>query len=193
MVSVVSENWSNTKISDELEKIDVLDIDINALLMSLLQDSLVENGDDERLLSVIKSLEAEIIDPHNINHVMNVDDPISTVVEPMSSEGYLEDCQSSDAWQTNDQDCSISDGYHDLDFSWINGVEMVSSPMGDDINMWCMDPCGDHELDNRSVEFGEVRDYYYYCQQVFDVVVPLEEPGYSISLWQETYDSVMYG
>lgn len=180
MASVVPENWPLLTTNEHnFSTLEAMEMDENALLMSLLQDSQFE---DERLLSVFQSLEAEI-DP---NVTMNDHDH-----HVSSSLPNLEDCQASDVLRMKEQHCSILSDDH-MDFSWINDVEMViSSPVGDGMNIWCMDmTCDYYEFDNR-VEFGQVGDYSYQNghQQVYD----LEEPaGQNTSLWQQTYQPLFY-
>ncbi|GMP66240.1 hypothetical protein CsSME_00026673 [Camellia sinensis var. sinensis] len=66
VVSVVTENWASINSdADEFEKFEIPEID-SALLMSLLEESQADqdcDDDDERLMTVIRSLEAEI-DPN---------------------------------------------------------------------------------------------------------------------------------
>lgn len=153
-----------------------METDDNALVISLLQDSQLEDcDDDERLLSVIQSLEAEI-DPNVMmnDHDHNISSPAPNL-EPMKDQHYS----------------TLSDDHMDS-ISWINDVEMViSSSVEDGMNIWCMDmTCDYYEFDNR-VEFEEIGDYFYQNshQQVFD----FEEPaGQNTSLWQETYEPVFY-
>uniref|UniRef100_A0A5B7CCB0 Uncharacterized protein n=1 Tax=Davidia involucrata TaxID=16924 RepID=A0A5B7CCB0_DAVIN len=160
MASLVPENWACTNSYDELTELD------GDLLMSLLEESQVNDGDEERLRRVIQSLEAEI-------------DPImmeghNSLVEP-KLDGFPEDCQFSDASQVDSQDCLTS---HDLDINWID--------MDDDMTNWCMDPCGG-EMDG-IIEFGGIGDYSHIFYGV-----PLEEQEFC-SLWQESHESlVMHG
>lgn len=183
MASVVPENWPLlTRNEHNFSALEAMETDENALLMSLLQDSQFEDGDDERLLSVIQSLEAEI------DHSVSMNDHDHNSSSPVPN---LEDCQPSDELRMKDQHCPILLDDH-MDFNWINDAEMeISSPIGDGMNIWCMDmTCDYHEFDNR-VEFEQVGDYLNQNdhQHVFD----LEEPaGQNTSLWQETDEPVFY-
>ncbi|KAL1813010.1 hypothetical protein ACET3Z_023075 [Daucus carota] len=183
MASVVPQNWPLiTKDGHAFSALEAMEMDDSALIMSLLQDSQVEDIDDERLCSAIQSLEAEI----GTNVMMNDHDHgISSAVPS------LEDFQPSDVLRMKDQHFSISLDDH-MDFSWINDVEMViSSPGEDEMNLWSMDMnCDYYEFGNR-VEFGEAADYFYQssCQQMFDLEEPAEQ---HTSLWQETYEPVFY-
>lgn len=183
MASVVPDKWPSITTNEHtVSAVEAMEIDDNALLMSQLQDSHVEDGDNDRLLIVMQSLEPEIDPSVPMNdHDHNIFSPVPN----------LENCQPSDVVRMKDQYCSILFDDH-MDFSWMNDVEMViSSPVGDGMNIWCMDmSCDYYEFDNR-VEFREAGDYFYQNgdQQVFD----LEEPaGQNISLWQETYEPVFY-
>lgn len=182
MASVVPENWPlHSGNEHNFSALEAMETDDNALVLSLLQDSQFEDCDDERLLSVIQSLEAEI-DP---NVTMNDHDHYISSVLP-----DLEHCQPSDTLQMKDQHCPIvSDDQ--MDFSWINDAEMVISPVGDGRNIWFMDmTCDYYEFDNK-VEFKEVEDYF--CQNSHQQVFDFEEPaGQNTSLWQQTYEPVFY-
>ncbi|KAA8524069.1 hypothetical protein F0562_010500 [Nyssa sinensis] len=138
MASLVFENWACIN-NDEVSEID------GDLLMSLLEESLLDDGNEERLRRVIQSLEAEI-DP-----IMMEDH--NSPMEP-KLDGFMEDCQLSDVRQVDSQDCLTS---HDLDINWIDmDVVALSSTYDDMTNNWCMDPCGG-EMDG-IIEFGEVGD-----------------------------------
>uniref|UniRef100_A0A5B7ASK9 Uncharacterized protein n=1 Tax=Davidia involucrata TaxID=16924 RepID=A0A5B7ASK9_DAVIN len=165
MASSKPENWACINGNDDFDNFEVTEIN-GALLMSLLEESQGEECDDERLRSVIQSLEAEIDS--------NMMDGHDSLVETEWGS------QLSGGGQVDGHDCSTS---HDLDFNWMD-MEMVPSLPGDDMTNWYMDPCGD-EMDG-IIEFGGVRDYshIYYG-------IPLEENGCG-SLWQETNATVMY-
>lgn len=141
----------------------------DTVLMSLLEDSVqLEYCDDERLKSVIQSLEAAI-NPNLINGYGSLDDSYE-----------LQDCPF-DQLTSNDHDEHMDDdrdkysASHDLDFSWID-VEMssFSSPSNHDISSWYEEICEDN-VGYNMLEYG-VRDYSE---------APLEEDIYS-SLWQDT-------
>ena len=165
MAASVPENWACINAAaDEFDQFEVNKID-GVLLMSLLEESHNEECDDERLTSVIRSLEAEInpivMDGHD---------------SPMHE---LDNCQPSEAAQVDDQDSSMA---HDLDLYWMD-VEMGPASPSDEMTNWYMDPCGD-EFD-AIIEFGCVSDY---SQNLYGV--HLEELSYGC-LWQETHTSVM--
>ncbi|KAK9266474.1 hypothetical protein L1049_021386 [Liquidambar formosana] len=171
MASPIFENYACINGDDDFNQFEVSEIN-GALLMSLLEESQGEVGDDDRLMSVIRSLEAEI----SPNRTYGLDSPME-----LEFGVNQEDYQLCNAGQVDGQDCSTS---ADLDFGWID-MELTSSSPSDDVTNWYMDPCGD-EMDG-IIEFGGVSDY----SQIY-YGVPLEEHGYN-SLWQDTYDSVMYG
>ncbi|KAL6975551.1 hypothetical protein U1Q18_024345 [Sarracenia purpurea var. burkii] len=160
----VPENWACINGGDEYEfdKFEVLEIN-GTLLVSLLEESQVEECDDERLTSVIRSLEAEIY-PIKIG-----DHNLPTLLEWGSSS---DNCQPSDAAQVDGQDCSAA---HDLDFHWMD-VEMDPSSPSDGMANWYMDPCGD-ELEG-IIEFGGIGDSLIFFG------VPLEEELSYGTLWQ---------
>lgn len=161
MASFVQENYESFNVCDEF--------DTGALLMSqLLDESHVEDCDNERLTSVIRSLEAEV------EPVMLVEDNES-FMELEWDDNLAEFCDNN--WNvehrdhvSNGQDCSTTSSSDDLDdYNW---MEM------EDLN-----------------EFGGVGDYYYYQYPQFinhDNVNTniLEEQSYG-SLWQDTDVLVM--
>ncbi|XP_059664514.1 uncharacterized protein LOC132310349 [Cornus florida] len=169
MASALPENWSHINGSDDFDQFEVPEIN-TALLMSLLEESQVEECDDERLRSVIQSLEA-VIDPNRL-------DGHDSLVEMEWGSGNLNGCTTpSDGEQLNGQDCSTS---LDLDFSWMD-VEMVPSSPSDEMTNWYMDSFRDGT--DGVIELG---DYSQICYGM-----PLEEHEYG-SLWQESHSSVMY-
>ncbi|GFZ07605.1 hypothetical protein Acr_19g0005420 [Actinidia rufa] len=148
MAASVPENWACINgDDDEFDQFKVNEIDSD-LLMSLLEELHGEECDDERLTSMIRSLEAEInpivMDGHDL---------------PMHNS---DSCQPSDAAQVDGQDCSMA---HDLDLHWMH-VEMAPASPSDEMTNWYMDPCGD--------EFDGVRDH---SQNLYGVV-HLEELSY---------------
>ncbi|KAI3465947.1 hypothetical protein Pfo_022610, partial [Paulownia fortunei] len=154
--ATVTENCSFCTSLDDLNDIEFSNID-SSLIMSLLEDSQVEVGDDERLRSVIQSLEAEII---------NQDSFLET-----NSEGYLEDYQFSDVEQMDS--CSTSP-----DHIYFEGIDMevpYCSPT-DDMTGYFMGHFAD-EIEN-VVEFVGVTDYSQVCYGM-----AMEEDGYH-GLWQ---------
>ncbi|CAL5336154.1 unnamed protein product [Camellia sinensis] len=182
--SSVAENWAcMINGDDEFDRFEVPEID-TALLMSLLEESQVDQDcDDERLTSVIRSLEAEIeFDPN----MMDGQDDHHLPLQPHHQrDGNLKGCQPSDGAQVDGGDCS--DPHDDLDFNWMD-VEMAPSSPSDDIANWYMDPYGG-EME-RIIEFiDQARDYSHTSYGV-----PLEEHSGAYGyLWQETHTSVMYG
>lgn len=170
MASVVaSENWASINNDNVFEGIEISGVD-SAFLMSLmgeLQDH-VEESDEERLKSVIQSLEAEI------NSCMEpADDPDHASI----SDG--EDSQTCKSVQLDDHDCSTLFD-HDLDMSaWIDMEAVPCSPRND-LN-WYMYPCDDEISSNCFVNDGN-----------FLGVALDQEPAYNC-LWKDsTYDLMMY-
>ncbi|KAL0353933.1 UNVERIFIED_CONTAM: hypothetical protein Sangu_0974600 [Sesamum angustifolium] len=88
---------------DVLDDVEFSNID-DSLVMSLLEDSQVEEGDDERLRAVIQSLEAEIMSQNSCS-------------EAYDSEGCLDDYRFCDVEQP--ESCSPQPD-HCLDFEWID-------------------------------------------------------------------------
>lgn len=127
MASFVHENYESVKGCDEY--------DTSALLMSqLLDESHIEDCDDERLTSVIRSLEAEI------EPIMQIEDNDS-FMELEWDDNLVEFCDNNWSGEhrdlSNGQDCSTTSS--DDDFDNYNWMEM------EDMN-----------------EFGGVGDYYYH-------------------------------
>ncbi|GAV88108.1 hypothetical protein CFOL_v3_31531, partial [Cephalotus follicularis] len=137
MASLVPENLPCLYDEDELKAFETLGVINGALLMSLLEESQgQEEQNDERLNSVMQSLEAEI----NPNIAREID----------------EDSQSSYVGRVDDYDRSV---LSEVGFGWVD-TEMPSSPR-DDMN-WYPDPCEDEM--HGIIEFEGVRDYsqFYY-------------------------------
>ncbi|CAI9088923.1 OLC1v1023383C1 [Oldenlandia corymbosa var. corymbosa] len=155
----------------ELSQID------GALLMSFLEDSQVEEEDDhfldnEKLSSVMRSLEAEInqymVDKNSTTNWMNNDHPLDH--HHGEVEGY--DAEISES-RYND--------HHELDCNWMNMEMEVNSD-------WCMDQCVD-EMDstrNSTLRFGndDQLDHYYF--EHFNSSVSFEDHELvpHDSLWQ---------
>ncbi|KAA8526708.1 hypothetical protein F0562_009063 [Nyssa sinensis] len=160
--SSLPENWACINGNGDSDKFEVTEID-SAILMSLLEESQGEECDDERLKSVIRSLEAEI-DPTMM-------DGHDSLVELGWGTANMDGCQLSVGGQVDGQDCLTS---HDLDFNWMELDTVPSSP-GDEMTNWYVEPCGD-EMDG-VIEFGSVRDYshMYYG-------IPLDENGYALPI-----------
>ncbi|KAL7186100.1 hypothetical protein ACSBR2_027956 [Camellia fascicularis] len=176
VVSVVTENWASINgDADEFEKFEIPEID-SALLMSLLEESQADqdcDDDDERLMTVIRSLEAEI-DPDVMDgHDLDMDIEWDSNLEGGRSTGQVE----AQDWPTSKSD--------QLAFNWMEDVEMGPSSPSDDMAIWYMEEPYGVEMDG-VIEVGGVGDYSHIY-----FGVPLEEHAYG-SLWQETHASVMY-
>ncbi|KAJ4976763.1 hypothetical protein NE237_001869 [Protea cynaroides] len=167
---ISSENFVPGNV--EFEAMGASDVD-EALLMSLLEESQVEELQDERLGYVMRSLEAEI-EP-------NTNTTEAPAPAPATTDLGIQDFGIEDGY-----DCSSGSYASPIHvFDWLDmDMEMASSSTCDDMGNWYMDSCVD-ELAG-FVELGEVRDYSQFCY-----AAPMEEHAYG-SLWQETYDSVMY-
>ncbi|MCD7458813.1 hypothetical protein HAX54_039279 [Datura stramonium] len=167
------ENWTCINgCNNDLSNFDHSQIDC-ALLMSLLDDSQgLEDidHDNERLSSVIRSLEAEIDDQHMIKDHNSFQN---------SHQGSTnrEDCQPWESIQCKSQDFLESDG---LDLNWMD-IEMdiaPSSSISDDMNFWYMD--------NSYGQDHEAHDVYEYGYGAF----PLEENDHN-SWGQEQNSSTL--
>ncbi|KAL8148712.1 uncharacterized protein LOC141708416 [Apium graveolens] len=161
MASFVPENYESTICCE-------FNTDSALLLSQLLDESHVEECDDERLTNVIRSLEAEIIEPA----MMTIDDDSFMDLEWddnfVEIQNYISDGPVEDVM--NGQDCSTSSDIEDLDnYNWMDMEDMI--------------------------EFRGVRDDFYYCSwynndnyddnQYTHVTNTLEEQNYG-SLWQDT-------
>lgn len=130
---------------ENFEGIRVSEIDSsNFLIMALmgeLQDH-VEESDEERLNSMIQSLEAEINS--------------TSVIESISDGEY-----SDQSWSTLDQQmdgCDYSISFDDLDMNeWVDMEAMPSSPISHDLD-WYSYPCGDEIL---SIALDDQERGYY--------------------------------
>ncbi|KAL4598620.1 hypothetical protein ACB092_11G071200 [Castanea dentata] len=158
-------------VGSDIQEIQVSEVD-GAILMSLLEESQPEERDDDRLNSLIRSLEAEIKSNAKSNAMGSHD-------LSMDPDFPVEDGQFCSVGHEVVHDCLVSHDQHG--FGWI-GLEPETSSPSDDMN-WYMDLC-ENEMEG-IVEVG-LSDYShtYYG-------VSLEEQGYR-SLWQETYDTVMF-
>lgn len=163
---VPDQNWACNVEDVEFQGVD------SAILMSLLDDSEGEENDEDGLNCLIRSLEAEIV---NSNSTM--DSHSTSSVERPELVADREDGQLE--YYGQPQYCSMS---HDqLGFGGVD-IPFPLSPR-DDLNRY-MDPC-EYEMDG-IIEFGGLGEFSHtYCG------IALEEQGYR-SLWQETYDSVMF-
>ncbi|XP_050279665.1 uncharacterized protein LOC126720870 [Quercus robur] len=168
MASPVPENCAGNIVGSDIQGIEVSEID-SAILMSLLEESQGEERDEDRLNSLIRSLEEEI----NSN-------AMDSQNSSMKPDFIVEDGQLCIVGNKEGHDCMVSQDQ--LEFGLIDMEPETSSP-SDDMN-WYMDLC-ENEMDG-IIEVGGLSDYshMYYG-------VSLEEQGYR-SLWQETYDTVIY-
>lgn len=172
------ENWACIKSDDEFEGIEVSGLN-GAFLMSLMEElqDHVEESDEERLNSVIQSLEAEITNSCSMDAKQN-----SCMESDHQSISDGEDSQPCSLGQMDSHNCSIS--FDDLDMNeWINMEAEPCSPS--------------HEMNCYMYHFGgEVIGFGGVCTNdsphTYYGVALDQEHGYN-SLWQETlYDSVMY-
>ena len=154
---VTSENWACVEDFEGNDQV-LSDIDC-AFLVSALMDDRVEESDEERLNSVIQSLEAEINYSSTTDHV--VDDHL-------------------DASQMDGHDCSIS--FHDLEMMnvWFEMAE--SEPSNNELNNnWYMYPSG--EMISIKVNDYSSNDTSTNCLGV--ALDDQDQYAYS-SLWQDT-------
>ncbi|CAN6694033.1 unnamed protein product [Malus baccata var. baccata] len=156
-----------------------------AILMSLLEELQEEDRDEERLNSVIQSLEAEIIKPT----ILGSDGSSNTDSECIA----IKDLEDSNLWNIvgglDGQDCSRSPSSDDCNhLGWFEMDQVACSPRND-MN-WYVDSCEYDQMDNCPIDHCEwVGDYsHVYCNGV-----GIEEGHVYSSIWQETaYDSIMY-
>ncbi|KAL6198979.1 hypothetical protein ACLB2K_028767 [Fragaria x ananassa] len=141
----------------------------DAILMSLLEEFHEEDGDDEeRVNSLIQSLEEEISSP--------------SATMASNGSGFINSELTIDDFQDgNDCSGSLADS---SEMGWFDMEQVPCSP-SDDMN-WYMDSC-EYEMDCLNDSGIWVGDYSHICYGA-----GLEDNGYS-SIWQETaYDSIMY-
>ncbi|XP_011045592.1 PREDICTED: uncharacterized protein LOC105140446 [Populus euphratica] len=164
MASLLPENISIKTGDDDLKGIEGFDDD--ALLMSLLEESQGDHeSNEERLRSVIQSLEAEI-------NPSIMSDGYETAMDPAE---MPRDGEDTDELPKTAEMESLG-----LDFELVDMEVVPSSPGDHDMNYWYMEPS-----ENDIVEFG-VTNYFQFGHEA-----AMEEHGYS-SLWQESYDITMY-
>ncbi|KAJ7981943.1 putative Heat stress transcription factor B-4b [Quillaja saponaria] len=169
MASLGCENLVCINGEDEFNNLEVMEMD-GDLLKSLLEESQIDERDEDQLNNLIRSLEAEIkVDDHDIT--MQTEEVVSNFGEGISSD------QSWNIGQMDGQDCSISHNF-DHDFAWID-MDVVPSLPSDDM-IWYMDTYGS-EMDG-IIEFISEDENY----SKFSYGSDLGEYGYT-SLWQETY------
>ncbi|OIT20347.1 hypothetical protein A4A49_38645 [Nicotiana attenuata] len=176
---VPAENWACIDGYDDFSNFEVSQID-GEIVMSLLDDMQSELGDDhdddERLTSVIRSLEAEIDLGQSRPAFTSVVSDLTVRVhghDSFQDRNYnLEDLQSRDiVAQCQSQDFAES---NDLDFSWMEmEIEMASSYPTDGMNLWYMDTNygQDHEVDDgisdyTDTVFFEGNDYHSLWQEL---------------------------
>lgn len=150
--------------------VEVLEID-TAVLMSLLEDSLADDQEYDRLNDVIRSLEAEIHQDTADGHDLRTH---TRVIRDGDENPGIDNTE-----RPGSRDWSDSSG----DFSWTD-MDTVTSFLGEGMN-WYMEELGDGM--NCEAEFRYFGDYYC-CPQVYS----MEEATYE-SLWQETSDVKMMG
>ncbi|CAK7351701.1 unnamed protein product [Dovyalis caffra] len=162
MASLLPEITSFKTGDDDFKGIE--GFDDNALLMSLLEDSQGDHeSNDKRLRSVIQSLEAEI----NPNIMLDGYDLGMNPAE-MPSDGE----ETNELFKMAEMES--------LEFELVDMEMVPSSPSDHHMNYWYTE-----SSENDMVEFG-VRDYFQVGHEAL-----LEEHVYS-SLWEETYDTIMY-
>lgn len=163
MASPIPESLACNTGDADFQGIEVSEID-GAILMSFLEESQGEERDDEDVLnSIIRSLEAEINSSSMDGQDLTLDPEFNGDRKVGHFDGH---------------DCAVP---HDqIGFGWVD-----MEPVPSDLN-WYMDPCGS-EVDG-IIEFGGLSDYSH----VINYGIALdEEQGYR-SLWQETYDTIMF-
>lgn len=163
-----------------------------AFLMSLmeeLQDQVVlEDSDEERLNSVIQSLEAEIngcatssSDDEQDHSCMESDDDHSDRYESISNGENSQSCRSGQVMESSgnhDDYCSIS--FDDMNMNeWVSmEAEAPSSP--------------GHELNYYMYHFGEEMISTDNHHSYYGVSIDQEQSEYNSLLWQETnYEAVI--
>lgn len=160
---MVAENWEQMDGHDGSENFELSQTNHN-FLMSLFDETQIDDCDDERLKNVIRSLEAEI---SSTGHY---------TLDNTEWESDLVDCQSS-----NDELCGQDPSMtHDnLDLHWMDIEIMPISPSGD-MGSWYMDHHGQGMMGGGVTEFGWVKNYS-----------PLEAEQDYGSLWHETNANVI--
>ncbi|KAK4355325.1 hypothetical protein RND71_024296 [Anisodus tanguticus] len=168
---LAAENWTWIDGCDDWSNFDVSLID-GDIVMSLLDDMQGDqlgddHHDDERLTSVIRSLEAEIDHGQSRPTFNVVSEPTVKIHDDISFEDKqgrnynIKDLQS---WDITGQyqSCNIVES-NELDFSWMEmEMEMISMYPSDEMNFWNID-----------TNYG----------QDYPCIVSIEENDYS--LWQE--------
>ncbi|KAG8386671.1 hypothetical protein BUALT_Bualt03G0173300 [Buddleja alternifolia] len=160
MASIVVENWEYVDNRDDPENFELSQINQN-FLMSLLDETQIDVCDDERLTSVIRSLEAEI--DSNSEHY---------AIDDIAMGNTLVDCQSSNNG-FNGHDCSMMP-HDNLDLHWMD-MDIIPSSPNDGIYM-----------DHHGQGMCGVTEYY--SQLCYEI--PLQGQDYDF-LWYETNVNVI--
>ncbi|QCE10539.1 hypothetical protein DEO72_LG10g1769 [Vigna unguiculata] len=131
-----------------------------AFLMSLMEEpSASDEGDDERLDSLIRAFEAEISGNNKMEDDDNDnDDSASSTGSELMFE--RNEC-GSESWKMEEIDWSNSSG--EFGEGWVDMDLVPSSPFED--RSWCVEPCGE--------------EYYAFPNNY------LGDHGYNNSLWQD--------
>ncbi|GFQ05753.1 hypothetical protein PHJA_002719400 [Phtheirospermum japonicum] len=166
MASMVAENWEYVDGRDGSEGFEFSQINHN-LLMSLLDETQIDDCDDEKLKKVIRSLEAEISSDGHYGF------------DNTMWESDLVDCQSSIDESTGQDDHSMQHDDLDLDH-WMNVETMPTSP-SDGMTSWYMDNHGQGMVGSGVNEFSWVHNYAPICS-----VTPFDQEQDYGSLWHET-------
>lgn len=148
MASQVCENLAFINGDDEVKGMEVFEID-GGFLMSLMEEGPYDvrdnnnDNDDDRLDSIIRSLEAEI----NTNMM---DGPDSMSMESESMSNTEDFTLLRDMGQMDGQDYW---GPCDYEVGWVDMDVVPSSPS--DQGSWCINPYGD-EMEGINAEFFDV-------------------------------------
>ena len=173
-----SESWACINRDYEFEGIEVSGLNHEAFLMSLMEElqDHVEESDEERLNSVIQSLEAEIN-----SCTTDADQQDSSMESDHQSVSDGEDSQSCSLGQMDGYDCAIS--FDDLDMNeWIN---METEPCSPSHEMNCYVYYDGEEMSNGVIGFGGVSTTDHDYAHTYYGVSLDQQQGYN-SLWQET-------
>lgn len=133
MASQVCETLAFINGDDGVSGMEVMEIN-GSLLMSLMEEPPSDENDDDRLNSLIRSFEAEIISGSK----MDGHDSASTGSELVSNIGE-DNNQSWNIGQMDGQDCWASSS--EFGEEWVHMDFMPSSPCDD--RSWFIDPYGD--------------------------------------------------
>ncbi|XP_010925681.1 uncharacterized protein [Elaeis guineensis] len=158
MATISSGSWDCNLEDKDLERLAVAPEVDGALLMELLEESYVDEAEDDRLKCVMRSLEAEI------NHVdpMVFDDGESTTGPRGDIEdgGILEDILS---------DFDSYGGSRSPAYFVEDPFDLVDMEVGNGMETWCME-AGVCEGD--MVGYGEPKEYggFYYGEGTMDQV-----------------------